>query len=282
MPHGNVGDDNRIGDARQRRLLTVAPAIISILPILLIIGSNSCTHAGNNAESSAESLRSQEHIAQVMQWGEYALARERFAEAEARFNDVLRLDWNHPRAFSLLQETRQSRTRALADWEHAGRDAEARGDLHRAMEYFGKITVEDSTASNVRARLIKLQKRDQAGRLIQSGLSKFILEDYAAATLDFEQALTLVPGDTLAAAYRDRAEQKMAGGTSMAQLRADTVIWAKYSDALKKLRTGDLAGAEEQWNAVLAKYPGNEAVRSNLEQIARRRKQELTSEDQTP
>ncbi|MBI5866917.1 MAG: hypothetical protein HZB43_01275 [candidate division Zixibacteria bacterium] len=68
----------------------------------------------------------------------------------------------------------------------------------------------------------------------------------------------------------------------MADLRADTAMWAKYSDALKKLRTGDLAGAEQLWHAVLVKYPGNEAVRSNLEQIARRRKQELTSEDQTP
>ncbi len=280
MPRRDIGKHKGIARRIRLRMSGSVPLIFSILPILPIIPI--LASAGTPPAPSADALRSQEHIAQVMQWGEFALSHERFSEAEARFNDVLQLDWNHPRAFSLLQETRQRRTRALVEWERAGQESESRGDVRRAMEYFGKIVAEDSTQTNARTRLARLQKRDQANRLIQSGLSKFILDDYSAALLDFEQALTIVPTDTLASLYRDRAEQKMAGGSSMADLRADSVMWAKYSDALKKLRTGDLAGAEQLWQAVLVRYPGNEAVRSNLEQIARRRKQELTSEDQTP
>jgi len=253
----------------------------------LLIASATVAHAGKTpprqpAPPNVDSLRTQDRIKQLIQWGEYALANDRFSEAEARLNDVLRLDWNHPQAFRLLQETRQRRARALSEWEHAGQVAQSRGDAPLAIHYFEKILAEDSTQTRARSTLTRLQKRAQADRLIQSGLAKFILEDYAAASLDFEQALAIIPFDTLAVVYRERAVQKMAGVSSMADLRADTLMWAKYSDALKKLRTGDLAGAERLWNDVLARYPGNDAVRSNLEQIARRRKQELTSEEISP
>jgi tetratricopeptide (TPR) repeat protein len=253
----------------------------------LLVAGATTANAGNTspkptASPKTDSSQATVGIDQYMQWGEYALSNNRFSEAAARFNDVLRLDWNHPRAYRLLQETRVRRARALTEWEHAAQAAQSGGDARLAMEYFEKILAEDSTQSGIKGALARLHKRAQADRLIQSGLAKFIIEDYAAASLDFEQALAIAPSDTLAALYRERAEQKMAGASSMADLRADTAMWARYSDALKRLRAGDLAGAERLWNDVLAKYPGNEAVRSNLEQIARRRKQELTSEEFSP
>jgi tetratricopeptide (TPR) repeat protein len=257
-----------------------------MLALIVAVSAGMATvHAGKTPlppSANVDSLRAQDHIAQLMQWGEYALGNERFSEAETRFNDVLGLDWNHPLAFRMLQETRLQRARTLADWERLAQAAQAKGDIQLAIRYFEKIATEDPAQDRIKAALARLQRRAHADRLIQAGLSKFILEDYAGAALDFEQALTVVPADSLAAVYRDRAESKMAGTSSMADLRADTAMWGKYSDALKRLRDGDLAGAEQLWNQVLVKYPGNDAVRSNLEQIARRRKQELTSEEFSP
>jgi len=283
------GDDR--GEARPRSTPAcpwyLGQALVRCIAAALLIGGATTAHAGKtppqqSASPNIDSLRTLDRINQLVQWGEYALANGRFSEAEARFDDVIRLDWNHPRAFRILQETRLRRVRALSDWERAGQMAQSRGDAPLAIHYFEKILAEDSTQTWANSALARLQKRAQANRLIQSGLAKFILEDYAAASLDFEQALAIVPADTMAVVYRERAVQKMAGASSMADLRADTVMWARYSDALKKLRTGDLAGAEQLWNEVLAKYPGNDAVQSNLEQIARRRKQELTSEEISP
>lgn len=267
---------------------SVSISFCSLMILVFVLGSASVTHAGKTPPASSpplpnvDSLRTQDRINQLVQWGEFALANNRFSEAEARFNEVLRLDWNHPRAYRLLQETRRQRTQTLSDWERVGQAAQSRGDVEFAIQNFERILAEDSTRTGIRNSLARLQKRLQADRLIQTGLSKFILEQYAAASGDFEQALAIVPTDTLAALYRERAVQKMAGASSMADLRADSVMWIKYSDALKRLRAGDLPGAERLWQEVLAKYPGNEAVRSNLEQIALRRKQELTSEEIVP
>lgn len=217
-----------------------------------------------------------------MSWGEQALAGERYAEAGARFSDVLRIDWNNPKAYRLLQETREARARALRDWERAGRSAEARGDPSLAVQYYQKILAEDSLQQNLTGVIARLERRARADHLIREGLQKYIVDDFAGAQSDFEKALSICPADSLAAGYRERALQKATISSSMADLRADTLMWARYSEALKLLRAGDLGGAERLWNEVLARYPGNEAVRSNLEQIARRRKQEFSNEEIAP
>jgi tetratricopeptide (TPR) repeat protein len=101
-------------------------------------------------------------------------------------------------------------------------------------------------------------------------MEKFMLDDYAGAQLDFEQALAINPKDTLAVQYRERTRQKIAATGSLSAIQADADSWARYLDALRKLREGDLAGAEMLWSDLLTKYPGNENILSNLGQVRRR------------
>lgn len=211
-----------------------------------------------------------EVIAVLMRDGEDALANERYAEAYSRFAEVLKLDWNHPRAYDLLQQARFERDHALLRWEGEARQAEGIRDLSKAKWIYERILGEDSTRGDLRDRVRRLALQRDAAGYVRSGMEKFMLDDYAGAQLDFEQALAINPKDTLAVQYRERTRQKIAATGSLASIQADPESWSRYLDALRKLREGDLAGAEMLWSDLLARYPGNESILSNLGQVRRR------------
>ncbi len=235
---------------------------ISILVIL--IGSISLADASFAGEPPGEVINL------LLRDGEAALADQRFAEAYERFTEVLRLDWNHPRAYDLLQQTRIEREHALLSWEGQARDAESRRDLSRAKFIYERILTEDSTQTDIRDRVSRLGRQRDAADFVRSGMEKFMLDDFAGAQLDFEQALTINPKDTLAAQYCERTRQKLAASGSLSAVQADPESWTRYLDGLRKFRDGDLTGAEHVWSLLLVKYPGNEGILSNLEQVRRR------------
>ncbi len=202
--------------------------------------------------------------------GEEALAAERFGEACSRFSEVLRLDWNNPRAYDLLQKSRQDRVAALQDWEAQAQTAESHHEWDKAQLLYTRVLAEDSTRCDLLERIRQLSTHRSAADLIQAGLDKFIGDDFAGAETVFEQALSIHPGDTLANRYLERTRQRLAGGDPLAAIQADPDAWASYVEALTRLRDGDLAGAEKLWNTLLAKYPSNPSIRSNLEQVRRR------------
>lgn len=213
---------------------------------------------------------SDEVIAVLMRDGEAALAGERYAEAYARFEEVLKLDWNHPRAYDLLQQARYERDHALLRWEGEAKEAEEKRDLSKAKWIYERILGEDSTRGDLRERVRRLADQREAATFVRSGMEKFMMDDFAGAQLDFEQALAVNPKDTLALQYRERTRQKIAATRSLASIQADSESWARYLDALRKLREGDLTGAEVLWGELLVKYPGNESILSNLSQVKRR------------
>lgn len=201
--------------------------------------------------------------------GQEALANERYGEAERQFTAALRIDWNNPRAFDLLQTTRVRRVRACAEWEDRAKRAEGTQDWGTAIACWQRLAADDTARAEIRSHLEILTHRRDAWEFVRRGLEKFINEEYATAQADFEQALTIDPGDTLVAQFRARAMQKTASGT-LADLQSDPTTWTKYLSALQKFRVGDLPAAEKLWNEILTKYPGNESVRSNLEQVRKR------------
>lgn len=209
-------------------------------------------------------------IAVLMRGGEEALASERYSEAYSRFSEVLRLDWNHPRAYDLLQRLRQERDHALLRWEGDARAAESGRDLSKAQWIYERILGEDSTRGDLRERVRRLARQRDAAQFVRSGMEKFMADDFVGSQLDFEQALTISPQDTLAAQYRERARQKIASSGSLAAIQSNPDAWGRYLEALRKLREGDLNAAEMLWSDLLTKYPGNESIRSNLEQVRKR------------
>lgn len=209
-------------------------------------------------------------ISVLMRDGRQALDEERFAEAYARFAEVLALDWNHPEAYDMLQMARLERDNTLLRWEGDARNAESRRDLSKAKWIYERILGEDSTREDLRERVRRLGRQREAADYVRSGMEKFILDDFAGAQLDFEQALTISPKDTLALQYRDRTRQKIAASGSLASIQDDSEAWGRYLDALRKLRAGELAAAEQIWTELLIQYPGNDNILSNLDQVRRR------------
>jgi predicted Zn-dependent protease len=218
-------------------------------------------------------------VAVLLRDGQEALAADRFGEAYARLSEALELDWNNPRAYDLLQEVRFARGLTLLKWEADAREAEARGDLSKAKWIFERILSEDSTRDDLRDRVRRLGTKRDAAFFIRSGMEKFIADDFAGAQLDFEQALAISPKDTLAEQYRERTRKKIAASMSLSAIQADGADWRQYLEALRKLREGDLPAAERLWNDLLVKYPANESILSNLEQVRMRLGHERANAD---
>lgn len=218
----------------------------------------------------------------LLSWGKYALESNRFSEAEERLRELLRLDWNDPRAYELLQETRARRTRTLARWVRAGEAAERSGNWALAISHYQRVLDESYDHGAASRGLKRARRRGNAEAHVRAGLEKFILGDYPGAELDFEQALAADPGDSRAVLFRELAGQQTTESSGLADLRSDQRIWEKYLNALKKLRAGDLDGAERSWREILEEYPGNGAVLSNLEQVQRRRGQEYSTREMGP
>lgn len=218
----------------------------------------------------------------LMKWGETALANDRFTEAESCFRQVLDSDWNDPHAFELLQKTRKARTDAVKSWRAQARGAEYVGRWDRARQYYEMILEELPHDAASIDGVRRIDRQQQAEQYVRAGLERFTLGEFAAAQSEFEHALDIIPDDSLVTLYLQRAEQETMQSSSLADIRADESSWSKYLDALKRFRAGDLPGAEALWRQVLQKYPGNDAVLSNLEQITRRRKKEFSAEDVNP
>lgn len=232
---------------------------------------------------ASSTISAQESPAKVIELlirdGEQALAYDRFSEAYERFSEALKLDWNNPRAYELLQQVRLEREHDLMAWEGEARDAESRRDLSKAKWIYERILSEDSTRGDLRERVRSLGRQRDASYYVRTGMEKFIADDFAGAQLDFEQALVISPKDTLAAQYRERTRVKIAASGSLASIQADSGSWGQYLDALRKLREGDLVAAERLWGDLLVRYPGNEHIRSNLDQVRRRLGRESASTD---
>lgn len=210
-------------------------------------------------------------IALLLRDGEEALAKNRFAEAGARFSEALQADWNLVRAYDLLQETRRVRLQTLKAWERGAHHAERQQDWATARALYSRILEADSTRGELRDRLLRVDRGENAADFVRAGLQKFIADDFAGAQLDFEQAIAINPGDTVAADYLNRVRQKIAvSGDALAVIQADAGSWSQYLEALKRLRNGDLPAAEHIWTELLVKYPSNTSILSNLEQVRRR------------
>lgn len=259
-------------------LVAAIAAGIALMPI----PAHADESAGADPGAMKAADRNPGEIDVLLAWGKFALESSRFGEAEARFREVLDRDWNNPRAFSLLQETRQLRAEALTQWVRAGRRAEATGDWAEAEIHYQRVIDENPDYRDAAVGFARVRRARDLERYIRAGLDKYIQGDYPGAELDFEQALTLDPDNETVRAYRDQVQDKVTQSSGLADLRSDGPTWTKYLDALKKLRAGDLDGAERLWQEILQVYPGNEAVLSNLEQVTRRRKQEFSSQVMTP
>jgi len=228
------------------------------------IALNVCPQAAISEENNAGVIEV------LMKDGRQALEDERYAEAYSRFTEVLALDWNHPHAYDLLQQARAERDHALLRWEGDARNAESRRDLSKAKWIYERILGEDSTREDLRDRVRRLGRQREAAEFVRSGMEKFILDDFAGAQIEFEQALAISPKDTLALQYHDRTRQKIAASGSLASIQDDSEAWGRYLDALRKLRAGELAAAEQIWTELLIQYPGNDNILSNLDQVRRR------------
>ena len=237
----------------------------SLRRTLWVILATQATHGLVSAQST-----NTEVIDVLLRDGQQALTDERFTEAYSRFSEVLALDWNHPRAYDLLQQTRYERDQALLRWEGDARAAESQRDLSKAKWIYERILAEDSTRTDLRERVARLGRQRDAADCVRSGMEKFILDDFAGAQLDFEQALAINPKDTLASQYRERTSQKIAASGSLAAVQADGAAWGRHLDALRKLRDGNLTAAEAIWTQLLVQFPGNESILSNLDQVRRR------------
>jgi tetratricopeptide (TPR) repeat protein len=218
---------------------------------------------------STDSLRADDAIGYLLILGETALAEKRFNDAVGMFSEVLRHDWNYPRAYDLLQSARQQRAATLIEWEQRGWRAQRNADWGLAIAFYELILAEDSERDDLRFAVKRFRQRASAERFLRTGLEKLLMEDFLGAEEAFDQALSLNPGDSTVLSYRELALHRQVRASSLADLQADPSVWGKYREALRQFRAGEFSEARRLWTEVLSVYPGNADVRSNLAQIDR-------------
>lgn len=263
-----------------RTYLLALGVIVVLVGAAPVPGSGGFTQAQDQpvGETPVDTAR----ISVLIDWGMRALAHERFTEAESCFLGILELDWNHPQAYALLQDTRARRAAALSHWRQQARAAIADHRWDRAQALYENILREDSLNRVARDGIRRIGDLRRADEYIAAGLQRFIMGDYLAAHDAFARALDIDSTDSVAALYARRAEQETVQSTSLADLRSDDAVWNTYLEALKQFRAGDLTRAETLWRTILEKYPGNEAVLSNLEQVVRRKRGEISAQEMSP
>ncbi|MBD3297530.1 MAG: tetratricopeptide repeat protein [candidate division Zixibacteria bacterium] len=256
--------------------------IAVVVCVSVFVGFPDCESARADDDSATAPATDLSVIDVLIDWGMHALETNRFREAEARFREVLDRDWNHPRAYSLLQKARAMRARQMSEWQYSARKAMANDQWERALVVYERILDEDSLNEVALDGVRWVKNRRRVAELVRAGLERFIMGNYAEAHDDFERALRINPADSTAAVYAQRAEQETEQSTSLADLRSDGDAWDTYLDALKHFRAGELSRAEALWREILEQYPGNEAVLSNLDQVLRRKKGEISAQDLSP
>ncbi len=270
--------------ARRTTRLTKAVSIGIAVAVCMwtFVNRADCGVAWADNESEPTPATERSVIDVLIDWGMHALESDRFREAEARFREVLDRDWNHPRAYFLLQKARAMRARQLSEWQYAARRAMANRQWERALVVYERILEEDSLNEVALDGIERVKNRRRGEELVFAGLERFIMGNYVEARDAFDRALQINPADSVAALYAQRAEQETEQSTSLADLRSDGEAWDTYLDALKQFRAGELSRAEALWREILEKYPGNDAVLSNLEQVIRRKKGEISAQDLSP
>jgi len=248
--------------------------VLYVLPLVLTVAAARPVYSDQTGTDRPTDPTAVSAIDYLIAIGEEALEQQRYSEAMARFSEVLRLDWNHPRAFNLLQQARGERAAALVRWEAAGRTAQSKEQWGKAIRCFELVAREDTARTDIGRRIESLKTNEESSRLVRIGLEKMLNEEYASAQSQFEQALTFDPNNEDALAFSDRAARYAAESASLAELRNDEKAWSLYRNALLKFRAGELDEAERLWREVLIDYPGHEDVLSNLEQIQKRRAQD--------
>lgn len=256
--------------------------IAIVVCVSVCIGLPDCEKARADDDSAAVPATDLSVIDVLIDWGTHALETNRFREAEARFREVLDRDWNHPRAYSLLQKARAMRARQLSEWQYEARRAMTNNQWERALVVYERILEEDSLNEVALQGIRRTKNRRRVAELVVAGLERFIMGDYVEADDAFERALRINPADSTVALYAQRAEQETEQSTSLADLRSDGDAWDTYLDALKHFRAGELSRAEALWREILEQYPGNEAVLSNLDQVLRRKRGEISAQDLSP
>jgi hypothetical protein len=78
------------------------------------------------------------------------------------------------------------------------------------------------------------------------------------------------PGEPVAASYLQKIRSSAARPTSLADLQKDPEAWRLYNEGLAAYTARDYQKALDIWQALLLRYPNNEALLRNVADARKR------------
>jgi tetratricopeptide (TPR) repeat protein len=158
---------------------------------------------------------------------------------------------------SLAAETARALREANAQLADSAA-VEAAGWAQQALYYDSG----NAEASRVLAQAQLISRRQAAERAMMSAAAD---GDTAQALAAAQALLVQFPDHEVARQYVRRFAP-MAEAVTIETIQSDTEAWTWYTHALVAFREGRFEEAIQWWEQVLARYPGSEDTRKNLEQ----------------
>jgi tetratricopeptide (TPR) repeat protein len=202
-------------------------------------------------------------IKQQMDLGDSYLSKK-------QYGFVLILDPQNQMAIKQQASIDSTREAQLVRDRAAAREAIQAGNYRRALEALDNVlsvAPDDQQAQQGRTQIYKIM---ESNKHLDKALKLYDQENYQAALVQTDSALTLNPQSEGAKGLKHRLAQYTAKESSLEDIKKNADHWQIYLQGMDKYQSGDYEKAIELWRSIQQYYPNNPNLKRNIDQAADR------------
>lgn len=215
-----------------------AAAVLALEQALQVLPEDSLTASRLQElrHAAMDANRVRDKVARLFDTGLLAFAQQRHLDAVHAFDEVLRLDPEHPTAATYRQQAQHALALSERNALRSARQSLQAGDFEEAQSHVRRVLAADPHQTEARALLLQIdaQTRTAQERTAQA-------TEKTMATAPAEDAAPVVPA----------------------------FVAARYEEGIQLMRASDLLGAMQAWEEVARAAPGYQEVNKNLMRVYR-------------
>jgi tetratricopeptide (TPR) repeat protein len=142
----------------------------------------------------------------------------------------------------------------------------SRKEYTRAFELYRQLVEYEPDNMVAQQRMVEISNKIKAAMHLKQGLQLYSDGNYSLSAAEFQLALNYDPDDRYSREYLNLSQNKMAGVTTLEELKNDRNVWRLYLDGIKAYQEGRFNEAISCWEEVLKAYPTNVNTIRNIEQ----------------
>jgi tetratricopeptide (TPR) repeat protein len=171
---------------------------------------------------------------------------------------------------ALAERIRTSLDSAISSLDSVGWRAFREKRFEGALAAWEKMAALDPADTLASGRFRLVAEEIKISDLLKKGIADFEAGRLFSAQQSFEEIMKHRPGEPVAASYLQKIRSSAARPTSLADLQKDPEAWRLYNEGLAAYTARDHQKALDIWQALLLRYPNNEALLRNVADARKR------------